>query len=714
MLAALAAGTLAVSSPAKALDPAAFVAVGGTLWWDNNGNGIQDQRDRPVPGAQMEYSWGAMTGRLSAGPDGRYNVYLPAQVPFSLCVLSFGQSAPLDMGIVPSVKDAGGDEARDSDVDVNNCVHGVSPRFGAQSTYDAGFRTVGPVSVGDRVWLDADGDGVQDLEETSLSGVTVTLKDTEGKPLGMAITGADGTYRLREDIGDDQRSPAVLEIEPDSRYQLCFAPSATGALPAGVTVADLRPTVRRAGDDEVDSDIGVDGCVALKTPSDGEDLKVDAGFTAAAVGATVQGFAWFDLNADGIQAEGELPLAGVTVTSSGAATTTGDDGFYVLSGLPTGTTSEICFDPSTAIGLPAPVLTGLRPTDANQGADETKDSDVLAPCFTTAVSEPGSIHTIDGGFGFSATPPITRGTIGDVVWLDTNRNGSQDDGEPRLGGVRITLKGAAGLALGGASTDSGGVYHMDPLLPDWDFALCFDASKATDLPAGVIAEDLRPTSADTGGDEETDSDIDEDGCVEIAEPSGGEDLAIDGGFVPRGPALALKAMVGEPTDIDDDGLIEIGDEVSYGYEVHNVGTVSLTDVEVTDDRIASISCPESALAPGERMMCAGGPYQVADADVAAREVINTATAYGTAPTGVVESNEETATVSIGRIVSTEQVMRYSLPASPGARLVTIAFYGDDSSADIGIGMASALGGAIVLLTGAACLLLLNGSRRTNR
>lgn len=715
----LATCALAAPTHAQAVDPRGSVAIGGTLWWDDNGNGIRDRRDRALLGAEVEYSWGRVTARLSVGADGHYSLNLPAAVPFSVCVASFGRTAPQDMGIVPVVKEVGGDEARDSDVDLDNCVRGTSPRSGARRTYDAGFRTVGPASVGDRVWLDADADGIQELGEASLPGVTLTLKDEDGAVLGTTNTGADGTYQLREYPDDEEVSPGVIEIERDREYKLCFdASTTTGVLPTGVTVAELRATARDIGDDELDSDVGIDGCVDVQTDGEVADRTVDVGFTGAeAVVASVQGLAWFDLDMDGSQGPRELPLAEVRLTLSDPAgaivrsATTGQNGTYVLSGLPAGVESEICFDPSTMTNLSSPILAGLRPTAANVADDDTKDSDLTGRCMLITTPRAGSALTIDVGFGFSTTAtPVAGEAVGDFVWLDADRDGVQDPGESPLAGVRVTLKGSAGASLGGATTDSDGRYHLKPVLPDGDFDLCFDSATATNLPDGVTAEDLRPTAADASGDEALDSDIDPNGCVELAHPAGGAALTIDAGFRTPGPALTLR-VAGEPVDADHNGLVEVGDEVNYRYDLANVGTVPLTEIEVIDERIASLACPESVLAPGRTMTCTGGPYQVTAADVTNGRIVNTPVAHGADPAGeLVVSNEDMATLALYRAVTNHLISPTTMPASSGARLVTIVFYGDDSSPDIGLGMASAVGGGIVLLAGLASLVRLRARR----
>lgn len=48
--------------------------------------------------------------------------------------------------------------------------------------------------IGDRVWLDTDGDGIQDSDEAGIDGVTVFLFDGDGDLIGTAVTANDGTY----------------------------------------------------------------------------------------------------------------------------------------------------------------------------------------------------------------------------------------------------------------------------------------------------------------------------------------------------------------------------------------------------------------------------------------------------------------------------------------------------------------------------------------
>jgi len=121
-------------------------------------------------------------------------------------------------------------------------------------------------AIGDKVWNDANGNGIQDAGEAGIAGVKVELLDENGQPVldtdGNPITtttDANGAYRF-EDL-------------PLGKYTVRFS----GA-PAGMS-----PTVQAAGDDRSkDSDInssGETGVIDLNSDTPEQD-DIDAGFTA--------------------------------------------------------------------------------------------------------------------------------------------------------------------------------------------------------------------------------------------------------------------------------------------------------------------------------------------------------------------------------------------------------------------------------------------------
>ncbi len=107
-------------------------------------------------------------------------------------------------------------------------------------------------AVGDRVWFDADGDGLQGADEKPAPGVSVTLYDEVGQVVATTNTDANGNYRF----GD---------LPPGEKYTLEFQ-----------TPAGYEWTKAKAGDPAVDSDVNKAGRVEF-TATDAEDLTVDAG-----------------------------------------------------------------------------------------------------------------------------------------------------------------------------------------------------------------------------------------------------------------------------------------------------------------------------------------------------------------------------------------------------------------------------------------------------
>lgn len=108
---------------------------------------------------------------------------------------SYSVRVGLSTGYEFTVQDAGSDDAIDSDVDVTTGVTGSYVVTAGQvvTGVDAGL-VVLPVAVGETVFLDSNGNGVLDLGEAGLSGVTITITDADGQVVGTQMTDADGLY----------------------------------------------------------------------------------------------------------------------------------------------------------------------------------------------------------------------------------------------------------------------------------------------------------------------------------------------------------------------------------------------------------------------------------------------------------------------------------------------------------------------------------------
>ncbi|MCB9136892.1 MAG: DUF11 domain-containing protein [Caldilineaceae bacterium] len=115
--------------------------------------------------------------------------------------------------------------------------------------------------------------------------------------------------------------------------------------------------------------------------------------------------------------------------------------------------------------------------------------------------------------------------------------------------------------------------------------------------------------------------------------------------VPQTPALSIDKEMVDHNDVDGSNTVTIGDILTYQITTTNIGNVMLTNVEVSDPMLPSLSCTPSQpaiLAPGESIVCTG-EYTVTEDDVEARNVLNTATATGESNAGDVDDEDEVET-----------------------------------------------------------------------
>ncbi|SMC93164.1 SdrD B-like domain-containing protein [Kibdelosporangium aridum] len=388
-----------------------------------------------------------------------------------------------------------------------------------------------PLQLGSRVWFDADKDGVQDGTEPPLQGVKVTATPCAGgAALPAQTTNSKGEYAF---------SAGVL---PDTCYNVKFdfTGAVTTGLPGAPPGSSLKWTVKQAGANK-SADSNVDPASGLATVTTGSagsvDTTIDAGVIAPT--STLGDMVWMDNNRNGVFDSGEPGVPGVTVTAGSFKAVTGQDGKYVLGGLPDGT-YQVCFT-----GWPA----GYLPTIANQGSDSTdSDADPGSGCAPPVTVGPAKREDLTIDFG--VRPP---NKVGDLVWSDTNRNGLFDADEPPVPGVTVTV--------GSLTTVTGldGKYVFDKL-PDGKHTVCFDLKN---LPAAFL--DFQPTKANQG-DDALDSDVDmATGCAQLITLDAGnaENFAVDAGLVP--PVNRIGDFVW--SDLNRDGRQDPGEPGLAGVQV---------------------------------------------------------------------------------------------------------------------------------------------------
>lgn len=80
----------------------------------------------------------------------------------------------------------------------------------------------------------------------------------------------------------------------------------------------------------------------------------------------------------------------------------------------------------------------------------------------------------------------------------------------------------------------------------------------------------------------------------------------------------------------------VGDDITWTYEIENMGNVTLTSVTVVDDKGVSINCPKNTLEDGESMTCTASGKAVVG------QYVNIGTVTGTPPVGTVVSASDTS------------------------------------------------------------------------
>lgn len=196
---------------------------------------------------------------------------------------------------------------------------------------------------------------------------------------------------------------------------------------------------------------------------------------------------------------------------------------------------------------------------------------------------------------------LLTAAVGDKVFRDGNNNGLQDPGEPGVNGVTVELRQSDNTVVATMLTSNGGMYLFEGLAPG-DYYVTFinttGSGSCTIANAGddALDSDGVPSPADPSGNT----------CITdiFTLTAGQTDLDWDLGLVyPAASILLEKATNGEDADLPTGPQIRVGDPVIWTYDVTNAGTITLTDIALTDDQLGAITCPQILLGPGASMVC---------------------------------------------------------------------------------------------------------------
>lgn len=516
---------------------AAPIEIGNRVWVDTDKDGIQDPGETPIAGVTVHLynSSGTLVGTAITDAKGEYyfsstvseaaggdgNNIGGGVVKYETFTIKFDNPADYDVGgplfgyALTSASQTAPNGAQSTAVDSNAAIGAstypeiaVGPHGPGMNdfTFDAGFY-VQPVGMGNYLWVDADGDGVQDGGEVPLAGVTVQLyladgvtpaTKIDGSP-ATATTDASGMYFIDGLAPGTYTALFTLPSGYDFTKMTMGSDVAVDSNPSATTGLTSVFTLYAAvtGNMTADSDPGT---LALFV-----DLTIDAGVTVAPTPVGMGNYVWIDADMDGLQDAGELPLAGVVVTlynadgtaattlAGGAATATTDaNGYYFIDNLaagnyyatftlPSGYTFTTKGDGTSALDSNPDATTGITPVftiAALSSGDTVADTDpaTLARFVNPTIDAgvvPVPAATTTSTAPTPSTAPTVSVSVGDYVWWDIDRDGIQDSSELPIPGVTLAITKADGTPVtdvNGRSvtttvTDANGKYSFDNLPP---------------------------------------------------------------------------------------------------------------------------------------------------------------------------------------------------------------------------------------------------------
>jgi len=540
--------------------PTCTGAVGDFVWKDLNDNGIQDIGEPGISGVEVKLTGTDAYGQAAnltttADTDGKYqfNNLCASKDKYTVTI----NPATLPADVIPTINRSanGDDNIKNDSNEPNGTAVSVTTDSSINLTVDFGYTPLCTGSIGDFVWEDLDGNGIQDTGEPVIQGAVVSLTGTNvyGVPVPAnttATTDANGLYSFKG------LCQGTYTVKVDSGIPAGFVPT----LSTSSDASDLIPS---------DSNNPAGTKVILPSDTD-SNPTADFGYKPNCQG-TIGDFVWKDKNSNGIQDSGEPGIDGVKVTLLGTngygqlvnmTVTTDASGAYTFHGLCKGDRYTITIDPST---VPA----GWGPTSPlvdNGTIRIEKDSNNPAGTTVALAVDNENNPTVDFGY-----VPICAGSIGDFVWNDKNVDGIQNDGaDSGINGVQVQLNGTNiyGQPVNLSSTTAnGGIYEFTKLCQG-NYTVAINNPT---VPAGFVAT----TSPSANGNDGVTNDSNKAAATSVSLPDDStSNQTVDFGYYKPVPTI----MVTETCDNAADPTKPI----TFTATVSNTGNETLTGITCTD------------------------------------------------------------------------------------------------------------------------------------
>ncbi|EFA80686.1 colossin A [Heterostelium album PN500] len=408
-------------------------AIGSMAFLDTNGDGIRQPNEPFFPGIQVDLiKDGKVVGTTTTNangnyvfdnlPPGTYNVKF--HIPPGNSVSPPGKDSVTDVtGLSPPIV-LSPETTTPAPSNVNATLWNPDVNVGIiPDTY----------SVAGRVCNDPNGNGNADQGEGYLQGIKVNLLDASGQVIDTTTTDNTGSYKFNHVKAGTYGVQFVLP----SGYQFTQGAS---------------------------SQVGANGVavITVNSANAGATKTISANACMKKITFALGDFVFADANNDGLYTPGtDRPFAGIVVNlydsnrQLKATTTTDSNGRYVFDNLDAGTYNVQFVVPDG--WAPSPTTTQSLP-----GADGWVYNVQLTQSSTLPNTDP-SLKASFLRFDIDAGLVQKLFAIGNVVWIDSNKNSIMDANEVGKPNVTVILLNAAGQEIAKTVTDSQGRYYIDKI-----------------------------------------------------------------------------------------------------------------------------------------------------------------------------------------------------------------------------------------------------------
>ncbi len=624
------------------------LVLASTVWNDTNNDGQQNGGETGVPNVVVELLQnGAAVMTTTIDAQGVYTfTNLLADTPYVVRVTPPpGYTSSSGANANPSGPyEPGAPPAGNVDNDDNGSQQGAylvsqpimltpGDTTGSQTMTNATGTTVNPsldfgmfrpFSVGNRVWLDVNNNGVMDSFDGAtpgIDGVLMRLIGANGVVISTTVTADGGYYRFDMLVAGDYvvevassnfgagqaldqlRSSATDEVNPNSNGDA--NDNGLGGTPG---VNGIRSGVVTLGSDAIPEEPTLESDVAPSgqgSPDNRANLTVDFGFFGPRVNLGNQ--VWYDANNNGVMDAGEPGVPGVLVelyrdsNSDGVFTpgvdayvgnrTTDANGLYLFANITEGDYVVVI---TRTNFLPGQPLANYRSSDVDEldpdGNGDHNDNGiagngyVASQAINLTVGEETHQSVAAGDSNWSVDFGFYSLSIGDMVWLDVNKDGRRNNGEPGIGGVTVELVNASGTVVGTTQTDANGSYLFTGVQSG-------TYTVRVTVPDGMQSTVDSPSSADPNSDVDSDDNAVGEGAgvvssgpivlVPGAEPmvnsanGSSSNMTIDFGLWTPTQLVVTKLTLAP-------GAVKPGDLITYQIVITNVGSTLAQQVVLTD------------------------------------------------------------------------------------------------------------------------------------